>query len=262
MNKNRNFKITSYIVISLLSFAILIPSFSAKADVGPKPSMYFDFQFPDDSIHIVEGNLVTCKDKNCDVYKNYNGYFDCESNSCYASPFYYPDAPQNYEYYKLVITFSDSIRESNTFEDKHFNSYYEVSFNQFNLLVKEKITFRTVFNGWGIIFFYIAAVVTIPLETIISFFYFQKTKTKKWLLFVVVVANLISLVILWFGLPILFNGIFTLLFCEVFVVLFEAFFLYIIGLGIRFSMKNAITLSLIMNLFSFLFGLFIVTLNM
>jgi len=46
MNKNRNLKIISYIVITLLSFAILIPSFSAKADIGPKPSMHFDFQFP------------------------------------------------------------------------------------------------------------------------------------------------------------------------------------------------------------------------
>jgi len=68
----------------LFLFAIFIPILSAKADFGPKPSMDFYFQYQEDDISAIEGKLLLCADKNCDINEEFEGNFNCTPKSCAA----------------------------------------------------------------------------------------------------------------------------------------------------------------------------------
>jgi hypothetical protein len=232
---------------------VSVPAFAAKADAGPKSSMSFRFRFPNKGISIIKGKLLICPDKDCAISEAYEGYFDCTASSCLA----YPQGPykfEGYDYYKLIVTFSDGVQESNVFQKRDFYSQYEVTFEQSHLIVIEKYTWGSFFNPFYVMFFIASAILTIPVETIIAFIYFWIIKTKKSFLRMVVLANLLSLAIIWFIFPIFLKVETYLFFAEAFVVVFEAIFLFIAGRNFRLPVIHAILLSIVMNIASFSLG--------
>jgi hypothetical protein len=243
----------TYLVLPLLLAIIFIPDYSAKADAGPKSSMNFNFRFPNNNVSIIEGKLLICPDKDCKNFEIYEGYFDCTASSCFA----YPQGPQKfvgYNYYKIIVTFTDGVRESNVFQKRDFNSHYEVTFEQSLLIVKEIFSLGSLFNPYYVIFFIASAILTIPVETGIAFIYFWIIKIKKSFLIRVVLANLVSLAIIWFIFPLFIKVETYLFFAEAFVAVFEAIFLFIAGRNFRFPIAHAFLLSLVMNIASFSLG--------
>ncbi len=125
------------LLVSLL--AALLPLGAALADVGPKPTIAFYFQpaAPGDPLTITSGVLLQCQTADCQDAAPLPGplgpqHFSCEALACDGLSYGFSD------YGQLEITFSDgSVRKSNVFAIKHFNSVYDVTINPGSLLVKE-----------------------------------------------------------------------------------------------------------------------------
>ena len=123
----------------LLLAALLIPPHIARADVGPKPTMSFDFIFENglSSLTIIEGKLMQCSDATCLDAKPLQmagpQHFSCQQKSCESMAYGYS------EHNRVEITFSDGkTRQSNIFGKKYFGAHYHVNVRQNDLLVEEQ----------------------------------------------------------------------------------------------------------------------------
>jgi hypothetical protein len=123
----------------LIITALLISPHIARADVGPKATMSFDFIFENglSSLTIVEGKLMQCSDATCldaqPLQMAGPQHFSCQQKSCESMAYGYS------EYNWLEITFSDGkTRQSNIFGKKYFGAHYHVSVRQNDLLVEEQ----------------------------------------------------------------------------------------------------------------------------
>jgi len=119
---------------------LAIPFSSAQADIGPKPSMDFTFEYVDMSpLTILGGALIECEDTACAAGSPLEELgpqrFTCEQDACHSLAYGY--AP----YHRLMIDFSDGVtRQSNVFEKRAYNANYTVTVRPDGMQVKE---------GWG-----------------------------------------------------------------------------------------------------------------
>jgi hypothetical protein len=137
--------ISKMLKIFLLLFFLLLPTNVAFADIGPKPSMEFEFQqeTTGEIITIVSGVLHECDQPDCSDAAPLEELgpqrFSCEAQSCYAMA--YGFSP----YHKLEIQFSDGItRQSNVFETAGFDSKYTVTVRPDDLLVEAQFSLDIV----------------------------------------------------------------------------------------------------------------------
>lgn len=129
------------ITILLISiFFVLILGICAFADIGPKPTMRFQFTNETNKpVTIVKGQQLECKNSDCSKYKPLKEYgpqrFVCDDKlSCRSLAYGYPS-----DKHKLVIEFSDKIRESNVFEAKAYDAIFNVKITDDALVVEELI---------------------------------------------------------------------------------------------------------------------------
>lgn len=104
--------------------------------------------------------------------------------------------------------------------------------------------------------FIIALVLTLILEIITALIFVSIAKIPKKVLVSVIIANIISLPIVWFVFPLIKNIPLAILLGEIFAFVFEAYFIYSLNRQI-ITLKKSFVLSLIMNLVSLLIGGFI-----
>ncbi|MBC7876371.1 MAG: hypothetical protein H7Y59_04295 [Anaerolineales bacterium] len=128
---------TKYRILLLLSILIplSLPTYVVFADIGPKPSMEFEFELLD-GITITSGILYECDQSDCSDAAPMEELgpqrLACDSISCSAVA--YGFAP----YHRLEIQFSDGkTRSSNIFETIDFDSVYLVTINADDLSVEE-----------------------------------------------------------------------------------------------------------------------------
>jgi len=167
-----------YILLSVLLVAMLItlvPSQSARADTGPKPTMHFEFVYEvDPPLTIVSGVQLECQAADCSDAKPLTEggpqRFGCTSEECSSLAYGYAD------YHRLSIEFSDGkTRQSNIFSEKYFEAYFRVTVREDDLLVEElpgkNTSFLSYFAlvpilGFAIIFC-IIALIELPLVIIL-----------------------------------------------------------------------------------------------
>ena len=119
---------------------LMLPLGSAQADVGPKPSMDFTFEYEGmEPLTILGGVLIECEDSACTAWTFLEElgpqHFSCDQASCQSLAYGY--AP----YHKLMIDFSDGVtRQSNVFEKRAYNANYTVNVRPDGMQVTE---------GWG-----------------------------------------------------------------------------------------------------------------
>lgn len=118
-------------------FGTFLPVQVVFADVGPKPTMEFEFkqELPDGQVAITSGILYECDQPDCSdaapIEEVGPQRFYCDTQSCSATA--YGFAP----YHRLEIEFSDGVtRQSNIFETIDFNSNYLVTVNADDLSVE------------------------------------------------------------------------------------------------------------------------------
>jgi hypothetical protein len=118
-----------------------LPLGRARADLGPKPTVefYFEQGFEGDPLTIVSGTLLQCDQPDCSDARPLPGNmgpqrFGCEGLTCSGLAYGFT------EYGKLDITFSDGkVRQSNIFTISGMTSIYDVTINENDLVVTERI---------------------------------------------------------------------------------------------------------------------------
>jgi hypothetical protein len=235
--------------IVLLALAFLVPSSSAHADIGPKPSMNFTIKYEIPEQPILDAQLIECEDAACTQgipLPNLGPqHFKCDSpTACDSLAYGYA------EFHKLALTYADRIRESKVFKKQAFAASYSVTVFSDRLDVQENIVIdKKNCNCTS------AGLLTIVLEMLIATLYFNAFGLPRHLTGWVPVASLLTLPFVWFAFPQLPISDFTMIGAsESFAVVAEALFLYWIS-GRSLSFKHAVALSLIMNAGSFAAGL-------
>jgi hypothetical protein len=143
-------KPTKYCLSFLILILLIIPASEVTADIGPKPTMDFSFEYQtSEPLTIVEGVLLQCEDPECleafPLEQLGPQNFTCTTESCTSMAYGYAGDNQ------LVITFSDGVtRHSNLFGKQNFNAEYTVTVYKDNLLVQE--TGGSKYNPMGVFF--------------------------------------------------------------------------------------------------------------
>lgn len=134
--KTNRLTIASILLVVVLA-VVLVPFQTARADIGPKPSMHFDFAFEvDPPPAIVSGIQFECKEADCSDAEPLGVIgpqgFECGLSECSSLAYGYSD------YHRLSIDFSDGkTRQSNIFGKKYFEANYRVTVREDDLLVEE-----------------------------------------------------------------------------------------------------------------------------
>ena len=128
-----------YLLIGMVLMAGFLPQKNVSADMGPKPTM--DFQFVDDvsgsKLTIVSWSLINCENSECantgEIIPAEFG-FNCGGDHCRTGVYY----GLRHKYFQMEITFSDGItRKSNVFTRRYFDALYSVTVTPDALFVKE-----------------------------------------------------------------------------------------------------------------------------
>jgi hypothetical protein len=233
-----------------LAIALLTPGARVVADIGPHPTEKFMMHYRIEPVAIQKGELRNCSDARCSASTPIAMFprIDCASASCSSWGYGYP------EYQKLRLTFLDGPRESNPFQKRGFNSTYLVTVYQDRLLVRE------IVGGYPLRFlpFGAALILTLIIELAVAAIYLARLRLLGGLVWVLV-ANLVSLPIVWFVFPrfdvlLDLRGLGNIAAAEVFAVIVEAILLYAAMRTKGLTVGHSVTLSLLMNAASFAVG--------
>jgi hypothetical protein len=125
------------LLLLLILILLFMPVNIALADIGPKPTMEFEFtqELPDGQVTITSGILYECEQSDCSDAAPLEELgpqrFTCEELSCSALAYGFAS------HHRLEIQFSDGItRSSNIFETGGFDSVYLVTVRSDDLLVE------------------------------------------------------------------------------------------------------------------------------
>ena len=236
-----------WMLIVLMGVVVLWPAASASADVGPKPQMRFSFEYHIEPVPIVAGKLIECDDAACAAGTPLREVgpqrFVCSSGECSSMAYGY--AP----YHKLVIKFADRTRESNVFEKQGYSASFRGTVSESDLVVEEAGPGRSPL--WPV-------VATLVVETLVAALYLRFFRLPARVLVSVIVANIISLPVVWLVFPQLtLPAALIIALSASFAWLFETGFVYVLNRR-RLLLKHALALSLLMNAASFVIGLFVV----
>ncbi|OGO18318.1 MAG: hypothetical protein A2Z14_03905 [Chloroflexi bacterium RBG_16_48_8] len=148
-NTRKLLTVTFPVLVLFLLF-ISLPTNHADADMGPKPSMDFEFEYESgQSLEIIDGILYECDLPDCSDAKPLEELgpqrSSCTAYACSSLAYGYSD------YHRLLIRFSDGKeRQSNVFQSDSFNSTFRVLVRENDLFV-EKIHGGSIPFGWTLI---------------------------------------------------------------------------------------------------------------
>lgn len=137
MNAHRR-KVSLLAGVFLLVLAA-VPQRTVRADMAPKPTMKFSFQYQiTPAASIVSGILEECYQADCsDAHPLMQAgpqHFSCHVAGCDSLAYSYS------KYHRLRIEFSDGkTRQSNVFGKNYFYASYSVAVREDDLLVNEQI---------------------------------------------------------------------------------------------------------------------------
>jgi hypothetical protein len=242
------FHLTHRFVFLLAAATALLPLITARADIGPKPTADFEFEYQIDPVDIVEGQLIQCEDEACEAGNPLEElgpqHFECALASCSSMAYSYAT------YMKLVITFTDRVRESNVFTKQAQDATYKVIVLESSLQVEEV---RKGIASGGTCCPALAA--TIALELFIATIYVNAFHLSRTILGWVPLSSLLTLPVVWFVFPLLpLPTGWVVGLSETFAVLFEGGLIYLVTRRTT-SLTHVAALSLLMNGTSFLVGL-------
>lgn len=265
--------------ISILIFAVLLFPNLVSADLGPKPSttifLTYDKEVISDNVFyaamlvcIKADNEFQFVNKDLDSHLNIKEYNpeedcywqpsylswggDCRKSKCEFS-YMLPDR------FKLAVYVPsrDNVYISDEVLRENFNSTYEANISPNGVIeIKETTSFLKSDQSKTIKSFLLALFLTLALELIVAKIYISVKKISRRLLRSVLIVNFISLAIVWSVFPILKTEILIVMAAEIFAVIFETGFIYLLNRK-ELNLGKAIFLSFIMNMTSFFVGGFI-----
>jgi len=248
------------IILIILSFLGL--PLVALADIGPKPSADFHFNYEmAGSPTIVSGTLLQCSDTSCSDAKPLEAVgpqrFSCEEKSCSSMAYSYGD------YLKLVIKFSDGVeRTSNVFKSSDsMNARYTVQVFDDYLSAGGGSGITEPSQALGLLFLGLyLGLITMVIEVVVGLIFLLITRVRGEALLkmigLIALVNIISFCLFYALLWLTNGGLIYYIAGEVGVIIIEAVLLYYFSRK-TFSLKRSFVLSLIMNIASAGLGLLV-----
>lgn len=245
----------------LVLFLLLLPV--VYADIGPKPSTdiyvnYYgqpveepfyarmldcgnDFNRCDLPPEECKALNITHTDSECTWTPSPLAWGGSCQNSLCNFHYMLPDR------FKLAIHLNDKVYLTNTVDRTQFKSSYLVEITDKAILTESS----PLFDMRYVKFFLIAFILTIVIELILASAVIFAFKLKKKTLLYVLLANLVTIPVVWFVIPVFqLNTLFIPL-AELFAFGFEGWFFYRFA---KIKKSRAFVLSFIINLFSYLAG--------
>ncbi len=271
----------------IFALSIFFLPLIASADIAPSPSVDFRVTLNKQAVpdSAFDANLLTCQKpeektiqpaenlntqlKNINEYNSQDacywrpltfGHSFCSDGNCDftgglspipASPFLLRLA--------IYLPSQDKVYLSSPFTLENMQNNFDA-----DLLPDGSIQLQETNNffdsqHWEIIKSILPALgFTLLIEVIAALIFLSSTKTSLKILLSVVIANVISLPVLWYALTFLRANLLNVIIGEILVFVFEGFFIYLLNKK-RVSLKKSFVLSMIMNLASLLIGLAIIT---
>ena len=270
-------KLFSFLII-FGALVVFLPK-GASADLGPKPSVDIDVIYNQQNISdsSFSAKMLSCvtqdfaqseskyeKDlipqlqineydssKNCYWFPARLAWGgQCANSSCHFG--YMPPSE-----FKLAVFIPsiDKVFITNEISRTNFNSRYKAElFSDGSAKISET---TPVLSSDKVSSFAKAFPITIILELLVSLIFLSVRKLPKKILAYILLANIISLPIVWFLFPLVKLPILAIIvMSEIFAVLFETYFVYILNKQI-ISFKQSLTLNILNNLVSLFVGGFI-----
>lgn len=231
-----------------LAFGVGLFVTPASADVGPKPRMTFTIAYHIAPVALTHGELFECAEPTCASARPLPRLgpqgFGCSAEQCSATAYGFQP------YHKLVLTFADRKRESDVFAAQ--SGEFRITVLEDRLHVERTYPFQFDSQLAGLV---LALPVTLTIELLVCLLYCAITKIHSRVVLSALLANVLSLPIVWLVLP-LISGAPWMSYgvAEIFAVLFEAAILYRLN-GKQIGGRHALVLSVAMNAASFLIGL-------
>jgi hypothetical protein len=259
-------------------FVSVVPE-SSSADIGPKPSAEIHLtlngkNIPDPAFR---ATMLTCQKggeqfpvafrdlipqleiddfdtaRNCSwkpAFLVHGG--ECRDGVCHFG-YFLPDR------FRLAVYLpsENAVFKSIEVTRENFNSTFEgellsggsMVLNETTPFIKSDIVSNTKT-------FLIALLITLILELLVARIYVSRTKSRGKVLGSVLIANTISLPLVWFVFPLLVTGPLVILAGEIFAFVFEGYFIHWRNAE-DISLKKSFVLSILMNLTSLILGGFI-----
>jgi len=263
-------------IFAFLIFSIL-PNF-VFADLGPKPSADIHVTLNEQSVQDATFNakMLICinEDKeyfpeddlipqlNISEYNPTNNCYwkpaefawggNCKNGNCHFNYF----LPSEFRL-AVYLPSQDKVYLSAEVTRENFRSTFEANLlSDGSITLQETTPFVQSNSAKNIRSFFIALILTLILELLVALIYISSTKISKKVLFSVLIANIISLPIVWFVFPLLKITLLAILLGEIFAFVFEGYFLHLLNKDIL-PLKKSFVLSILMNLASLIIGGFI-----
>ncbi|CAN5551226.1 hypothetical protein BH10BAC5_BH10BAC5_09460 [soil metagenome] len=239
----------------LFEFALLLcflfTGRNVFADAGPKPSMKFNIVYDKglEGLQVVTGFQLGSDNRDAALFDTLKTMgpqrFTADHDKAHSMAYGYKD------FNRIIIRFNDKERVSNIFERKSYNSEYKITVRENDLLVDDTTSFLTTTDT--IPFFFKAMFLTLILELLTAFIFIKLTRRNYSILMYLLLANLITIPLVWFVFTLIPNILLGIIIGELFAFVFEALFVnwfcknYI-------SMKASFILSFLANSVSFFVG--------
>jgi hypothetical protein len=277
-------------VFTFIFFTLIFLIPIVSADMGPKPTVDIYVTYNNQKItdSIFYAKMLACVDEKSLLQSIGNikieipqlniSQFDSIKN-CYWYPAQlawggeYKDSICNFDYFppedfKLAfyIPSLNKIFISNEATRNNFHSTFNANLSPDGTVeLKETTSFLVSDASKQMKDFILALILTLVVELSTALIYInwneinrkRYLKKQKGIMLSIFLANFISLPIVWFVFPLIgFNTLITIFLAEIFAIIFEGIFIYSINKKI-FQIKNALILSMIMNIASLFIGGFI-----
>jgi len=268
------------LIFVLVAIGIFSISGTASADIGPKPQADFKVTLEGEVLPDFDFNarLLICQETDnlkddgfvgtelehgakLDIFEyepEEDCYWrpsmlawggDCQNQKCHFN-YHLPDKFRMAVYLPSL----DQVFVSDIIYRKSFNSVFSA-----NLLTDGSIEVEDVtpFLGSGAAYsigmFFVALIISLILELFVALLYLAAAKKSKKILYSVLLANAISLPIVWFVIPLLHKGDWFFVIAGTSLFLIDALVIYFINRK-SLGFWSAFVMCLVMNLVSFFIG--------
>lgn len=231
--------------------ALLLCMGTAAADIGPKPSMSFRLKYQTSApVQLLSGEQMQSFDPGFADARPLAAFgpqgFSARQDHCFSSAYGY--AP----YQKLVLKYSDRVRESNIFSSVPGDVTYDVLVTDTALIVGSPTLGERQMGQ-----FLNALRVTLVVELLVAIVFVAVCRLPWVVLLGALLANVLSLSFIWLVLPRLglasTPGFASM---ELLVVAFEAALIFALHRP-KLSLRRALLLATLMNVASVVAGLFL-----
>ena len=266
---------STFFIFTLLILSIL-PNF-VSADLGPKPSADIHVTLDGQSVsnQTFNAKMLTCQNEenqfpardvipqlNISEYDSTNNCHwrpaelawggDCQNGNCHFNYF----LPSEFRL-AVYLPSQDKVYLSAEVARENFRSTFEANLlSDGSMNLQETTPFIQSNSTKNIKTFFVALILTLILELTVALIYVSSTKISKKVLISVLIANVISLPIVWFIFPLLKIIPLAILLGEIFAFVFEGYFIHLLNKDIL-PLKRLFVLSILMNLASLIIGGFI-----